>query len=179
MYFNNTLFDLYTMSVFGVLPKYTDILYSNDSNFGRDDYLLNNNRINPEYVDNLPLLSGFRNRTIETMTARSSSNGEMTFSEVRYIGNGFIYVKGIFRNDLGQIDPNYGFAEMTQNNIKLTEQSFLNGLIYNSSTPNNKQPIVIDINEYGYLHTFVPERINNIDRIEFSGLVRINIKQGF
>ena len=169
VYFNNTNFDLYNMSQFGVLPKYFDSVPLNTNNIAKNDNLLNLNRINPDY----------RNRSIETMTSRNASNGEMTFSEVRYVGNGFMYVKGIFRNDLGQIDPNYGFAQITQNNVEIAETSYLNGVVYNSSSPNNKQPIVIDVNQYGYLHTFVTERINNIDRIEFSGLVRINLLQGF
>ena len=179
VYFDNTTFNLYSLYKFGVLPKYTDTVPTNDNNLARNDNLLSNNSINPNYIENLPLLAGYRNESVETLKTRSLNNGDITYSEVRYIGNGFLYVKGVYRNDLGYVATNYGFGEITQNNIQIAEQSYLNGIVYNSETPNVKKSIVVDVNQFGYLHTFVEEKIDNVDRIEFSGLIRCNMLQGF
>ena len=173
--FVGTNFDLYSLYTAGITAIYSDDVY----NTAWDTTMVNYNKINLTHITGYSKLMGYHNiDDIETITERGTS-GTITYSEVRHIGNGFIYVKGKFTNTYGQVDPNFGFATISTNNITISETAYINGVVYNSSTPNNKQPIVIDINTGGFLHTFVPATISDIDRIEFSGIIRCDLRQGF
>lgn len=177
--FVNCLFDLATLNTFGLKLKYYDTPRTNANLIGREDSILQYNSINPSYLDNFPIIANYRNITIETITERNPANGSITFSEVRYIGNGFVYIKGKFTNTLGTVNANYSFAQMSQENIKITETTYLTAFCYNSNTPNNKTPVVMDIADNGYFHAYPTQNLSNIDRIEFSGIIRCNLLQAY